>query len=180
MVELQQILGDIFGKRLKPWEVEIEVPSGRLIFRNDMRDLFPTTEERFNVNLTSGKKRCEEHYAELGMFHIYVGNTCPGIYQFEDRLVVGRYDDEVWNSKTEEYEEIECPEKENLIGGICTDLWWFSACDYDKFIKRGGGVNKDWPADVIVDVEPGRYKLTSYYSVSGMDEINDYAVIVKV
>ncbi len=164
---------------LKPWALELEVPSGKLVFRNDMRDIFPSDEAySFDVNSTHGTKACEEHYAKLGMFHVFVGNTCPSIYVFPDgRVIVGHLFDE----------DKRIPKKYSKVkkaGFICTDLWWFSACDYDEFVKRsGGGPDKvGWVPDVIVELPgPGRYKLTSYYSASNdPDKLKEYAIIEKL
>lgn len=160
---------------IKPWDIEIDVPSGKLVFRNDMRDIFPTNQD-FYVNHTSQIKMCEEHYASIGMFHVFVGNTCPKIYNFDDRVVVGRYPEDAWNKGTKEY--IDCPEKEFNVGYICTDLWWFSACDYDDFMKRTALDDMD----VVVELKqgPGRYRLTSCYAASKNEDLKEFAVITKV
>lgn len=159
---------------LKPWTLELEIPSGKLVFRNDMRDLFPTS-KGFYVNRTCGIKECEEHYASLGMFHVFVGNSCPSVYTFPDgRVIVGRlFDEDEPESKPKEYAQAE------KVGFICTDLWWFSACDYDDFVRRNGKEpNDEWPPDITVQLKPGKYKLTSYYSTSNnTDKLKEYAVI---
>lgn len=172
---------------LKPWTIELDVPSGKLVFENDFRNLFPEAEEdehaNVSVNLTKGVKLTEEMYAKYGMFHCFVGNTCPGIYKFPDgRVVIGSYPDEVYNKDTEEYEPVDHGVDQYSVGSICTDLWWFSAMDHDEYVKRGGDFEKrGWVTPDVVEVEPGRYKLTSYYSCRGYGEdANEYAVIEKI
>jgi hypothetical protein len=149
-----------------------------------MREFFPTDDD-FDVNYTSDVKKCEVHYASLGMFHCFVGSTGPGIYVMPDKsVVVGNYPDKVWNAETEEDIEVPCPEKDFKVGEVVTDLWWFSACDHDDFLKRGGVVGKvGWVPDVVVEMPegPGRYRLTSYFSVQrNREQYGAYAVIRKV
>jgi hypothetical protein len=160
---------------LKPWAVEIDVPSGKLVFRNDMRKLFPKQEKNVSVNNTLGIKTTEEFHATNGMFHVFVGNTCPGIYQMPNgNVIVGRLFDEDEPIK-DKYKEAK------KLGSICTDLWWFSACDYDEFVKRSGGLPSKcgWVSDVVVKLpKPGRYKLTSYYATD--DNVLEFAVIEEI
>ena len=167
---------------LAPWSLELDVPSGKLVFENDMRDLFPSRDDdRFDVNTTHGTKACEENYAGLGMFHCFVGNTCPTIYVLPDgRVIIGsyrKYGDEDDYDGTDRNEE-------HRVGGIGTDLWWFSACDFDEWVKRDEMFRKDkkWEADatkVVLPEGPGRYRCTSQYSLKG-DEAEEYAVIEKI
>lgn len=162
---------------LKPWTLEIDVPSGKLAMKNDMRYFIDPTEGgmEFSVNLTIGIKQAEEYYATMGMFHCFVGNTCPRVCKMPNgQIIIGNLMDYDTDELYPEYSEAE------MLGAICTDLWWFSACDYDLFMKHNpDGLYKDW--DILVELpEPGRYKCTSYYAANGSDDLREYAVIEKV
>jgi len=135
-------------------KVAINIPSGKLICANDLREEFPLSgREDFNVNETVGIKQTIEAYAKVGMFHGFCGNSCPGLYLDGNKLTIASlaYDDE-------KDEPIDDGSLGKEVGSICTDLWWYSVADYDEFIARGGKVDKRW--DTVVDVEPGRYVLT--------------------
>lgn len=129
--------------------VEVDVPSGQLLFGNDFRKAFPRLERKDreasgSVNFASGRKRVSELYAEGGMIHIHVSNTCPGVYKKDNRLVIGNVADR--------------PKNLNIgrkAGRITTDLWWYSAAD-KSLIKPE--VADTFPDSFIVKVTPGRYR----------------------
>lgn len=162
---------------MKPWSFTVNVPSGKLIFRNDMRKLFPEVETHMkskgyvSINNKKGMRLWEESYAKHGLVLVHVDNTCPSVYDMPSGNVhVGNHMD--YEKEVDLYEEYE-------RGSICTDLWAFSACDYDDFIKRGGVVEEEWPKDVVIDLKDGagKYKVTCNYHTT---DLKDYAIIEKV
>ena len=160
---------------IKPWTIEINVPSGKLVFANDLRDLFPNIKD-YDINHKYGQKLSEEAYAKLGLFNIYVGNTCPDIYSLDNKLIIGN----VINYDTDK----PYPGYENVIreGGVCTDVWDVSACDYDDYMNRIKSEDNYLNNISVVTLKdgPGIYELTSYYScASDRDNLIEYAVIKK-
>lgn len=145
---------------IKPYDVLLNVPSGKIVFANDLRSL-TLVEDNFDVNYTIGQVHTTKAYAEDGMAHVFVGNTCPGVYRTDEGLAVqlhnGRYDENGNHIYPEEDDTIETvPES---LGGICTDLWWYSAMDHDLFMARCAETGED-PEDFgffTVEVEPGVY-----------------------
>lgn len=143
---------------------EIEVPSGKLVFGNDFREVFPDVVEDFYVNEATGIRDCTEAYGRAGMFHFFVGNTCPGVYVKDGVLdianpaVVGETDEEI-------------PYDGKEVGGVITDLWWVSAMDADEAERRGLVLDGRW--DFSVDVEPGTYVLESYVTMKDFHEDRD-------
>lgn len=162
-----------FPGGISPWELEIDVPSGILVFKNDMRDLFEPC--NISVNSVIGIKRTEEHYAKQGMFHVCVGNTCPSIVKLPNgNISVGYLDDDNYDENIDGVK----------VGKICTDLWWFGACDYDDFVKRNHGKEpgkNEFDREDVVNLPkgPGRYKLTSYYGASRDESLSTFALIEK-
>lgn len=142
-----------FPDGLPPVEWELNVPSGRLVVANDLRDLFPLMEDDFDVNTQSGCRLTTLAYAEHGMSHASVGNTCPGVYRCSD----GSY--KVASPPWEDSDPM--PEFDGTrLAGVCTDLWWYSICDKDEFEKRlkhFGREAEDFSVKVV-DVEPGVYR----------------------
>jgi len=142
-------------------EVEIDVPSGELVLYNNLRKFFPKTPDRYINYLSEIKLSCED-YAKLGMICIFVGNTCPDIYQVSDtHLIIGNDFSEDENVRNIEGK---------VVGSICTDLWWYCAVDKDVFEKNAEMTLDEfdkaeeargvWTRLVRVKVKPGRYKAT--------------------
>lgn len=125
--------------------VLIPVPSGRLVFANDMRRLTGHV-IGFDVNTPQGVYAMTRQYAFYGMGHVFVGNSSPSVIKDEDGLRV------VTNTN-----------KEGL-GTIDTSLWWYSAMDADLFDKRCAafGIAPDLAAfdAFVVDVKPGVHAVT--------------------
>lgn len=144
--------------------VYITLPDYRMVVGNDFRKLFP------EVN-TDGLELMGEHwrrnmacitmaYADAGLLHAYVGNTCPGLF-LEKRGV---------------YNLSPC-NLPNYVASITTDLWWYSICSYNEYVKRGGII--DQHVDVV-EIIPGDYELT-HYNFDGSDYKGDlYATLRRI
>lgn len=147
-------------QKMLPVEVMIAVPSGMLVVANDLRDLWPEVQDDFNVNSSEGLKLTIEAYGKANLFHGYVGNSCPSVYKDGDTIHIGNNghgDDVNWDKITDELPG-------ERVAGVCTDLWWYSICDYYEYIKRGGDPNDK---DVeIVKVNPGPHTLKHYWPFS--------------
>lgn len=146
-----------FHGGMKSYTVEVEVPSGRLVFANDLRGLMSHEIPDHYINHDIGIRRLVEDTAKQGFLTTFVGNTCPSIYQDGNTLRIGcvGYDsDEV----VDEFAG-------KTVGSICTDLWWFYAVDGDVFDNSTTNLNGEsvgvskYNADVV-HVDAGRYKMT--------------------
>ena len=145
------------------YSVRVNVPSGKLIFGNDFRDLVRIAAS-YDVNRERGTHQTTQAYADHGMIHVFVGNTCPGIYRVNDSRI-----NIVSPEGASDAEGNDLPTKKpkgEVVGSICTDLWWYSAMDYDLFKKlakeRRG---KEWKKrisqwETVVKVKPGCYEIT--------------------
>lgn len=150
---------------LKPYRVLVNVPSGKIVFANDLRDLIVCDDpEGASVNYQIGQKLVTEAYGRTGLAHVFVGNSCPGVFRDGDALVVAnRWIDEESDIDEETYARLDAELDAKRLGSICTDLWWYSAMDHDHFLTRCAIEEVD-PADVgsyfIVEVPPGVYAFT--------------------
>lgn len=137
-------------------QVAIDVPSGKLVIDNDLRGLFPEIEDMPHIDgqgVQFWMKGYTEAYGKIGLLHGYVGNSCPGVYKYGDILYIG-------NQPIVAHPQI--PGKR--VASVCTDLWWYSICDYNEFIRRGGKMGKlAWQNPGIVKVKPGRYVLSHHW-----------------
>lgn len=148
-----------------PHEWELNVPSGRIVVANDLRKWFPLPEgdgDLASVNTVLGCRQTTKAYADVGMAHAFVGNTCPGVFKLEDGKfkIANEPPDEYWNGTDwVAYEQPPVMEGKQ-VGSITTDLWWYSMCDGDEFkrrTKKFGGSLKTADAKTI-KVKPGVYR----------------------
>jgi hypothetical protein len=177
----------------KPWALEIDVPSGVLVFRNDLRPYFPDLDddplntESCGMRGATWSYALENWYAKQGMFHVFVSNTSPAVLDMPDGTIeIGDFREFIWDREKETEVENPDPRWKHSRGSICTDLWWVSACDRDDFLRRGGTLSpeseSDYPDEIVIELKkgPGRYRLTSYFSAAGLGEPDLYARIEKV
>lgn len=148
------------------FSVELNVPSGEIVFANDFRSEFPVYGSR-NVNACFERELTSKDYEKIGMVHLSVGNTCPAIaYDPEGKLVLGSFYDEETNDIIKGYKR---------LGGIITDLWWISAVDSEELIKRG--YKDDGRGVDHISVEPGVYRFTHHYEDLDEDRSGVYTSI---
>lgn len=76
-----------YPKGMPAYDFFLNVPSGKMVVANDLREYFPIMGD-YSVNYTEGCKKTAEKYATVGMAHAFVGNTCPGVYKVSDRKFV--------------------------------------------------------------------------------------------
>lgn len=142
-----------------PNEWELNVPSGKLVVANDLRDWFPNLlGERFDVNNTKGTRATTDAYASVGLSHAFVGNSCPAVFELGEgsfKIASGSYDDDG--------EHVE-PTEGKQVASICTDLWWYSICDSQEFKQRSKQLKlKQKDARVkTINVKPGVYRFRHF------------------
>lgn len=162
----------------KDVSVELNIPSGKMVFANDLRRWFKI-HGSYNINLDVGIVRTIQAYEKVGMAHGFVGNTCPRIYKENETSISISASplENKWDEDSKKYidrddEEVkkETPSGED-VGGICTDLWWYSVVDYNDFRVRflnTGGTLKAFKEFVkrsctVVDVTPGVFTVQHFF-----------------
>ncbi len=149
----------------------IDIPSGQIAFADDLRFAYPISKHKESPQNADGplwQKIITEDYGEAGLFHGYVGNSCPSIHRYDNMLIIGNpsYDNKNWEARDD------LPGKH--VGSVCTDLWWYSIADHDdlaaRMHKMGDNIN-DIRLGGIVKVKPGRYILRHYYPYFGKSRI---------
>lgn len=141
-------------------KVQVPIPSGRIMVGNDFRDEFRVEDDDFYVNEASEIARCIQEYAKVGMFHFFVGNTCPGVYRKDDdpnHLIVAN---PAFDESDDEEEDESIEGFQSQEASVCTDLWWVSMVDADEAEKRGLSTDgPGWTKNDVIEVEPGIYEL---------------------
>jgi hypothetical protein len=155
-----------FPEGMPAYSIDLPVPSGKLVIANDLRRLFDDEFKvaalkkgmggsfNFDLNTAMGCRQVFETYGSLGMAHGFVGNTCPGVYRVDENTLT------LSMVKCEEDfgDVIKAEIPGEHVAGVCTDLWWYSIMDYDKYVEKAGK-EPDRHCN-IVDVKPGIYKVT--------------------
>ncbi|RYD61872.1 MAG: hypothetical protein EOP83_16005 [Verrucomicrobiaceae bacterium] len=145
------------------YDVLLGVPSGKIVFANDLRPLVEIEEPRgTTVNSMIGQRRHTEAHAAAGLILISTGNTGPGVWKRPDgTLSVANFRerDPEWG---EEGVVTPVEERGEHLGDIDTELWDFSAMDHDHFMERCVAL-QEYPASfgiTVVDVQPGTWAFT--------------------
>jgi hypothetical protein len=157
---------------VKDWKTpQIEIPSGVLVVANDFRNLaFKRMPDRY-INDKIECFRTADDYAEVGIFHSFVGNSCPGLYEKDGVITVAN---PPWDEETFEPDNSAFDVGEQKAS-VCTDLWWWSGMDKDLYRERTNRMfdqdtTRDWSPDErdeymsrdiegVVEVEPGVYEM---------------------
>lgn len=143
-----------------PLEFELNVPSGVMVVANGLPRFGILG--NYNVNTTIGCVKTTKAMETIGCAYAYVGNTCPGMYRVGDnRFIIasggtGEGDDD---------EPIDPPGEH--VGGIITDLWWYSIVDLDEFKRRG--LKEDRRNYDFVATKPGVYKFTHFVHLKSFE-----------
>ena len=182
----------IYSGGIKPYSIEIDVPSGKMLIANvlhkwyDWVKMKPEYERlqyshEYSVNYKIGQKNYSEKMALLNCASFNVGNCSCDMFQTnskKDRFIVG--DCGLGNRKG--YIK---------VGNVCTDFWGYYIVDRDDFISKAGRAElvnenprckdgmqlrklKTTDHDVYeIDCVPGRYKFThKYHLIEGDDTCN--------
>lgn len=166
--------------------VEIEVPSGQLMFSDWPKhgiDLFRHLDDlKVSINSDKGVAHRIHGYAKENLAHFFVGNSSPSIFQDANCLYIGNegYD--------EQDKEIPFAPSGVDKGRVITDLWWTTVVDRDTYLAHATAkfgkekaekmtIEAIQHADVSVQVEPGIYELR-YFTAPG-EPAQLYATLKK-
>lgn len=143
---------------------QLKVPSKKLVFINDIRQVFEVEREdhlEVSIGTQLGRKRECEEYVKHGMAYFTMLNNSPNIYQnkTKNEIIIDpenvklKWDENTYNiKKADDYYD---------RGSICTDLWAVCMADHDDFMKRCAEKNID-PSRlrlVIVDIPSDTIKV---------------------
>lgn len=103
---------------MKAYDIHLAIPSGKIVFANDLRGLVAVDNTAIDVNTASGRKKLSKAAEAVGLCLVSVGKSDPSVYRDGDGLVVSR------------------GPKAGRLGQIETSLWWYCAMDYQMFINR--------------------------------------------
>lgn len=176
---------ELDGNTIKPIKYEplelIFETNGKIVVENDLREFMPDNTEDFDINATKGIIQTMKHYHKQGMLHGFVGNSCPGLYFSEKHgeILIGV--DCIYDENGNWTDEDDLPDDSyKRITSVCTDLWWYSIIDLDKFKEINPNMKeKDFE---IVEIPAGTWKLTHKYGISekGYHENLPYATLTLI
>lgn len=145
--------GIVKRKDYKPFTYLFKT-TGKIFIENDLRPeiLEDKDYESFDINTTKGMIECSQFYADKGLLHGFVGNSCPTLYysKEEETIIIGCPHDE-------DYNPILPNDSYKKLANICTDLWWYSICDVTRL--------PDYDYEVH-ELTPGTWQLEHYYGIT--------------
>ena len=148
--------------------------SGKVIVENDLREFFNDCD--FNVCSKRGVIQTMEYYAIQGMLHGFVGNSCPTFFLNKEKTEIQvisslnkRIDKDVFLKQFEPWES------------VCTDLWWYSLVDYEKFKQitdySDAKINEEF---TVLELPKGTWELEHMYGITPTGAGEAYAIIRKI
>lgn len=145
-------------KGIDTYTYKINIPSGKLLFANDLRELFPEL-DRFDddkyiteksgysnsINSELGVMYTQEFWNNHGMIYVQVGNTSPHVFQdsitknievkFKSIYTPQKGDEDLDVDDSDDDEDPDYVKNytatENDLGSVCTDLWAVCGIDHD-------------------------------------------------
>lgn len=159
---------------LGPIETEIITPTGQLVFANFFRGAERPKDDGYGYQ---SFKIETEHFGKLNIAYGACGNSCPGVWQNGNKIIIGNpgYDDD--DKIVDGWPEFK------RVGGVITDLWAWSAADVRTAMKYGWKQPEAGFKDGIVTVDPGKYKVTQLYHLNPERKYNHkrlFATLEKV
>lgn len=167
--------------------VELSFPSGEILFADWLEhstEVLEHLDGDENINALFGRVQRTHNYANEDVAHFFTGTSSPYIYQKGDSLLIGHDQyDEVGNVSEPLDKDFE------NIGRVSNELRWVTGYDKalyrERLIKKYGETVGEQRlkeatelAHVVVNVTPGRYKLTYYTKQEANREL--YAAIEKI
>lgn len=138
------------------YTVELPVPSGRIVFADDLSSVIPDADETgLDYNTPEGRQIFAQRSIENGVAYGAVGNTCPTL--FRDTLTGALH---IANPVYDIADEPVIPDNWVELGDICTDLWAYSIADADTYVKHGGDLNN--PRVNVAEIPAGVYTFTHF------------------
>lgn len=142
--------------KIDNYQFDISIPTGKVIFANDLRDIFEEDQEDkyegdMCFNSHGGKVQYSENCAKDGIGYIFAGNTSPSVFKDSDSsLSIGSSYllEELEGSKNykewvefagkrtfseEAFNYYKSLKPKNEVGSICTDLWAVMFMDVQRF-----------------------------------------------
>jgi len=192
-----------FPRGIYPIQFDLNVPSGKIVFANDLREWYPVA-GNFDVNNNSGLIKTTLNYADEGLAFCFMTHPC----HITGFFAVNRIEKEILHLEPlpPRLKGIDqatmpipmlIPQDDPIqvarIGKIPMQLSWWSAADYDDLRARFGTSDREFKRYVhqntlVVDVTPGLYRVNHYEDQSlpnneanvRFDTIPKHSFIIRV
>lgn len=151
------------------YKFEIKTPSKKLIFINDIRNIFEATRDdglEVSIGTQLGRKKECEEYVKYGMAYFTMLNNSPHIYQnkTKNEIIIDPENVKLkWDKDTDNIKNINDYDDK---GYVITDLWAVCMADYDDFMRRCAEKHID-PKSllfVVVDIPSENIKVKYNFS----------------
>lgn len=147
-------------------EFELNIPTGQMVFANDLRNYFPVHGEH-NLNTLEGIKNTTQRYAKIGLAFPFVG-THKYISLYKENFKTYYI-----GTKTKNKNPVK---KTRTISQIYCDLWWYSIADASLYSENGGKFNDAY----TIPCEAGVYKFTQFNLQNSFEGIDFDGLMGKI
>lgn len=160
-------------KEILPFEVNLTVPSGELLFGDTLFSAAfeapPRDYATMSLNNALGRENFSKFYETFGVVTGRVNLRSPDLwYNHEtgELLVAAGVMDE-----DSEDEDFTLPPKDGfvLLGSLSGDVWGYEIADREDFLSRGGVIRED---SSVASIEPGTYRFVIAGDLDALDDID--------
>jgi hypothetical protein len=152
----------------------IEIPSGVVAFADVLID-HPMKEPGADRGIEWARV-ATMNAGTVNIGYGFCGNTCPGVWvsDAKDEILIGA------GAYVEETnEDIPIPGF-SQVGGICTDLWWWTLADVQVLDELENAGHETYQVDGTAQVTPGRWKINQRYHLEDRDNTASQMVFARL
>jgi hypothetical protein len=156
------------------FDVELNIPSGRIVVSDDLREWYKSDHKDENINRLKGRINTTAAYAEINLAVGCIGNSDPGLYRKGGKITIGLKG----SSRKGKKNLMPSAPWGRKIAEIRTQLWWYSLADLDDFTERLAYYTpdlslSDWEkayGNSVIKVKPGVYRVRWYANFQDTDQ----------
>ncbi|GGU38743.1 hypothetical protein [Streptomyces violascens] len=148
-------------------EITLDVPSGKLIVTDDLRDVYNVDfDAGASYNTDLGQAQVVQAMAAIGCAFGPVGDSSPNLYRDGENsyfIASPLYDDN----------DVPSLPESKCLAEIFTELRAYSIADFEDWKAKGGTPGSKLLGEyTVVDVAPGTYKFTLHVGERGFDKFD--------
>lgn len=138
-------------------EINLESPSGKLVFLNDPRRFLKVERDGRNSRSINSLLGCIEEtqaYAAHNVGFFFIANSVPSIMQSHEKILFASYDEEDDHS-IKQFEDY------TNLGYVCADLWWYTVLDHQLYLDlcAAKGVEPESIEHTIAIIDKPKFKV---------------------
>jgi hypothetical protein len=162
---------------------EINVPSGKLLFKNyfNTKEIYENDDKKFSINSILGRYKLMKDLASKNVGYGQMGNMSINVFKKNDGTEIIIHNDYYYDGDKDIETTIEYDGFKNM-GSISLSVWRWQCADVEVLKKVGekvdylpknlkeGEYDKNYLDNILLDVKPGIWVIEHYYDMNPSDE----------